>query len=147
MTADDLQRVRDAAAAFIASLPFVVRFAPIGSATYMPADQVGDIDFAVRLKMSQDATDYCREVLMAQHGFEDCADYDTTSGKVLWRAVRRGDLNLIVTTDGDWYERYLTATEVCKALRIADKAKRIAVCQIVRDGRTAEEVKVEDLFA
>lgn len=134
-------------AAFVASLPGVEKFSLIGSAMYLPADQVADVDYAVLLAPSMDkglVEQFCQVELNEKHGFEHCSDYDIDGS---WRAMRRGDLNLMVTSDAAWFERYLTAMEVCKALRLTKKDDRILVCMIVRDGRTADQVApTEDLF-
>jgi hypothetical protein len=66
-----------------------------------------------------------------EHSFEPCGDYDAEAGT--WFAVRRGNLNLMVTHDRRWYEDYLLAMEVCKVLRLEHKDDRIAVCRVVRD--------------
>jgi hypothetical protein len=109
-------------------------FAPIGSATYM-AD-AADVDFAVLLWPGCDAMSYAEE-LTRREGFRHCGEYDSKNGT--WCAVRRGNLNLMLTHDRAFYTGYLRATEVCKRLNLQSKADRIAVCQIVRDGLSAAE--------
>lgn len=118
----------------IAAMPDVIDSALIGSAAYLPAELVQDVDFAVLVK-AQDAVEYA--------GFLGpewplCGDYDTQAGE--WCAVRRGNLNLMLTTNRGFFERYRTAMEVCKALGLKSKQHRIAVCAIVRDGKTADQL-------
>lgn len=55
-------------------------------------------------------------------------------------AVRRENINLMVSHDPKFFADYKTAMEVCKALKLKHKEDRIAVCQIVRDGKKAEDV-------
>lgn len=116
----------------------VEAFALIGSAMYLPAEKVGDVDFAVLLKSGNDASLACAE-LVREHSFEPCGDYDAEAGT--WFAVRRGNLNLMVTHDRRWYEDYLLAMEVCKVLRLEHKDDRIAVCRVVRDKLSADAVR------
>lgn len=113
----------------------------IGTASYMP-ERAEDVDFAVLL--SDALTPACEQVgdlidrQQPLYGFDACGDYDTKLGN--WCAVRRGNLNLMLTNSGNFYNDYLKATEVCKALELTNKADRIAVCGIIRDGLKAEQV-------
>lgn len=50
-----------------------------------------------------------------------------------WYALRRGNLNLIVTIDVAWYLRAIAATELCKVLNLRSKDDRIVVFRCVRD--------------
>ncbi len=122
--------------ALVRSMPAVTGFALIGSASYLP-EQAQDVDFAVMLADGQHAVDYC--VALEPQGFTPCGQYDGVGG--IWYAVRHGHVNLIVTHDRKFYDGYLLAMEVCKVLRLANKEDRIAVCQVVRDGMTADAVR------
>lgn len=141
--------------AFIATLPNVLQHRLIGSAAFMP-EQAADVDFALLIDEDQVLTlgEYVRHHLVGEQDFSMCGDYDAGNGfNKIWTSVRRGNLNLMVTDDADWYEKYTTAMEVCKYLQIGSKDQRIAICRIVRDGWTAEMVKSngkgtsEDLFS
>jgi hypothetical protein len=124
--------------AVLRSLPEIEAFSLIGSAMYLPAEQCHDVDFAVLTKDGVDAMGYLNR--LAFDGWDHCGEeYDTQHGT--WGAVRRGNLNLMVTHDRAWYERYLTAMQVCKVLKLTNKEDRIAVCRVVRDGLTADEVR------
>jgi hypothetical protein len=123
--------------ALIRALPGVVSFALIGSASYLP-EEANDVDFAVLIAPPHDAMGYTGD--LASNGWGRCGEYDTRDGN--WAAVRRDYLNFMVTHDPAFFERYKVATEVCKALKLRNKAERIAVCQIVRDGKTATEVRL-----
>ncbi len=79
---------------------------------------------------------------LISNGWMTCSSYEVTDkpGDSSFEAVRLGNLNLIITSDLQFYTDYITAMEVCKALHLVHREDRIAVCQIVRDGRTAAEV-------
>jgi hypothetical protein len=51
-----------------------------------------------------------------------------------WYAVRKGNLNLILTGDPRWYQRAVQATTICKKHNVLDKDDRIIVFRWVRDG-------------
>lgn len=124
----------DAGEALIPTLPNVLDFALIGSASYLP--EAGDVDFAVLIDPALNAVDYAGQ--MVQDGWGNCGEYDGVGG--IWAAVRRENLNLMVTHDPKFFADYKTAMEVCKALHLTHKQDRIAVCQIVRDGKKADDV-------
>lgn len=138
MSVTSIKEERIAAEAFLRERPNVDKFALIGSAMYLPAEQVGDVDFAVLLKPGNDASLVCVE-LGRDYGFEPCGDYDADAGR--WFAMRRDNLNLMVTHDPQWYADYLLAMEVCKVLRLQHKDDRIAVCRVVRDKLAADVVR------
>lgn len=118
--------------------PGVINFAPIGSATYMPAEEVNDVDFAVLVK-GPSALIYAQEFKHDQNAVVMCAEYDTNHE---WCAVRVGNINLMICVDPKFFQGYLTATEVCKVLRLKTKAERIAVCMVVRDGLNANDAAI-----
>ena len=134
----DLEREVAKGREVIQALPDVEDFAVIGSASYLPAEMVQDVDFAVLLDGKRRHAGEYTSAMAANGDWRLCGDYDTDKG--LWFAVRRDNLNLMVTHDRGFFERYLAATEVCKHLKLMNKADRIAVCQIVRDGKTADEL-------
>lgn len=131
----DIQAEIKAGEALIQTLPAVKDFALIGSASYRPDPH--DVDFAVLIDPAHNAVDYCGQLV--NDGWGNCGDYDGVGGT--WAAVRRENLNMMVTHDPKFFTDYKTAMEVCKALRLEHKEDRIAVCQIVRDGKTAEQVR------
>lgn len=127
----------DAGRELLKTMENVVDYALIGSASYLPEDTVDDIDFAVLLDgKTRHAGEYT-SAMATQDGWRLCGEYDTDKG--LWFAVRKGNLNFMVTHDRGFFDRYCAATEVCKYLKLQNKADRIAVCKIVRDGMTADE--------
>ena len=68
-----------------------------------------------------------------------CLD-NTYEGSGDFSASRAGVFNYIVVDDQELYSGWLAAGEVCKYLQLKDKAQRIAVHRIVRDGLDADEV-------
>lgn len=120
----------------IASLKHVVAHELIGSAAYLP-EQAQDVDFAVLIHNLLDPLKYVDA--LHESGWGKCSDYDTSTA-ACWSAVHNGNLNFMITSSPDFFANYVKAMEVCKALKLTEKADRIAVCQIVRDGKKAHEV-------
>ncbi len=120
--------------ALIQTLPDVLDFALIGSASYLP--DAADVDFAVLIDPRLNAMDYTS--MLIKDGWCSCGDYNNIDS--IWDAVRRENLNLIVTHDPKFFTDFKTTMEVCKALHLTHKRDRIAVCHIVRDGMKADEV-------
>lgn len=63
------------------------------------------------------------------------SNYDTDGS---WIAVRKDNVNLIVTDDLEVYTKYNAASQVCMALSLPTKAQRMIVYRIVRDGMNAK---------
>lgn len=126
----------------LARLPSVAAFALIGSAAYLP--NPADVDFAVLLNLpaSVSSGDYFDDHLKPL-GFRACSGEYGAMGDGDWYAVRRGNLNLMVSTSETFYGGYIKAIEVCKLLNLTDKQDRIDVCQIVRDGLPASSIRME----
>lgn len=120
--------------ALICALTSVKEFSLIGSAMYLP-DPV-DVDFAVMLQPGFDAMQVAGDLMFS--GWDQCGEYDTAEGE--WCAVRKGNVNVMLTHNREFYNDYLCAMEVCKFLNLKDKQERIGVCKIVRDGLSAEGV-------
>lgn len=117
---------------FVRTLAGVAEFSLIGSSMYLPDAE--DIDYLVLVNDGRCGVDYARDLLGM--GFQSCGDYDTEGGT--WYAVRRERLNIVVTSDPEFYQRFKRAMEVCKALHLTEKNERVAVCRIVRDGVDAD---------
>lgn len=131
--------IRDELAAgadFIRGLPDVADFAPIGSALYI--ESPADVDYAVMLS-APNAVDYANAICASNSGWEACGEYDTHDGS--WCAIRRGNLNLMLTHSREFFDGYKLAMEVCKLLRLTDKQDRIDVCRVVRDRQPADVVR------
>lgn len=135
----NVKALRAEAAHLLSNLADVKKYALIGSAMYLP--DPNDIDFAVLID-GDDAVKFATD--LEDSGWGMCGDYDT--GKdALWCAIRKGKINLMITRSQDFYDKYLAAMEVCKALHLIDKRDRIAVCAIVRDGKKAWETEAYSL--
>lgn len=63
---------------------------------------------------------------------------DVYEGNV-FASYRQGDINVIVMHNRDTYQKFLTAMEVCKMLKLQTRKERVLVCRIVRDGMSAEQ--------
>lgn len=117
---------------FVRTLPGVAEFSLIGSSMYLPDAQ--DIDYLLLVNDGRVGCDYAAD--LTNTGFQPCGEYDTAQGH--WCAVRRDRLNIVITSDPEFYQRFKRAMEVCKALRLTNKDERVAVCRIVRDGWDAD---------
>lgn len=131
------QQITDATAQAM-SIPHYVTCALVGSVAMF--EEGNDLDFSV-LVTAEDIKEYLsghRQDGGALHGWR-YTDYDT-GGPRQWAALRKGEVNLLVTNSKEHHEGFIAATEVCKALNLRDKSKRILVHRIVRDGHSAEAV-------
>lgn len=93
-----------------------------------------DRDFLV---VTADACEAAFVAELKNLGF-NCEGYDQyqqTSVAGGFKSWRRGDLNLIVTSDDVFAERHRAATYVCTRLNVLDKSDRIAIFQAVLYGR------------
>ena len=116
----------------------VIDIALVGSALYMPAEKIGDVDFVVLLAAGNDALQYIDDTIK-DAGWEWCGEYDTQGGE--WGAIRSGPVNLIVTHSREFFDGFRAAAEVCKALRLGSKLDRMIVHRVVRDGLSADEAR------
>jgi hypothetical protein len=140
MTNEDLKEELAAGEAVIAAhreAGAVIDHALIGSALYLPADVVGDVDFAILLAEGSNAMDWTIGWTQAEPEWQACGEYDTSLGE--WCAVRRGNPNIMHSRA--FFDGYKLAMEVCKVLRLERKEDRVAVCKVVRDGLPADEVR------
>jgi len=118
------------------TVPGHVACALVGSVAMF--EEGNDLDFSVLVAV-EDIKEYLtchREEGKALHGWA-YTDYDT-DGPRQWAALRKGHVNLLITNSKEHHEGNITATQVCKALDLRDKRKRIIVHRIVRDGDCAE---------
>lgn len=116
--------------------PAVRRHAIVGSALYLPDPT--DVDFVVEL--NTDCFAWASDLLNSAQNWTVCGDYDTREGR--WLAVRNGFVNLMLTHDPKFFDGYVLAMEVSKALNLQSKAERIAVCRVIRDGCPAYEARI-----
>lgn len=106
------------------------RETPVGSSYIL--GKGADIDVLVLVP----AVDTYGAALVAEGWLRD----GTTDYPSEWASFRKGEVNAILTADAGWYDRFALAAEVCKALKLADKADRITVHAVIRDGKTAEGI-------
>lgn len=67
-------------------------------------------------------------------------EFYTENNRGNFRSLRRGDLNLIVTDDHDFYELFRSATALAKRLNLRDKSDRIALFQLALYGVGADNL-------
>ena len=73
--------------------------------------------------------------------FDGSAEYaNALHGGVGFRSYRHGEVNLILTSDFDFYSRFMAATSVAKRLNLLDKTDRIALFQAVIYGNPCTEI-------
>lgn len=108
---------------------------PTGSSyTCYPPVTNTDIDVLVWLDQYQKS---CAEVrnILADEGWAFCGSEipqeENSSALVI---MRKGDVNLIITTDMNFYYKFYNATKLCKNLNLLDKNQRIALFQAILYG-------------
>lgn len=127
-------------------LPLIRRADRTGSSyTCNPPVTTTDVDFLILLEDGVDLMDFVSN--MDDAGWEGCSSR-SQEGKALyacdpnysetWFAMRRGSLNAIISVDFEWYARAIAATELCRALNVRDKERRIDVFRVIRDGEDRE---------
>lgn len=117
---------------------------PVGSrATCSPPPTDTDEDYLVLVKDRQAAVAALKAI-----GFEYSADPEVvaryeimgeTSGWA-FTSLFFGEINYIVTESKFFFERFLTATYICKRLNLLDKEDRIAVFEAIRGASFAKQV-------
>lgn len=126
---------------YLGEMPDVCNFELIGSALYLPDPK--DLDIAVLLRQpSMFETFTCftfEERLTNWDGWKSCSEYEVGAKFGDWCSVRRGNVNLMLTQSKEFFNGYVSAMEVCKALNLQTKYERVIVCMIVRDGLSALE--------
>lgn len=90
-----------------------------------------DMDFAVLVSCIADGM----EAL-------DLAGYKYTGGcsgeEDDFFTLRKGDVNVILTADEDFFDNFMSASEICKALQLTSKWQRVAVHRIIMNDEDAE---------
>ena len=64
-------------------------------------------------------------------GFKDTGSY---AGPAFY-SLRQGEVNLIITDEEEFYDKFMLATHVCKSLNVLDKQHRITVFQAILYGK------------
>lgn len=129
------------------ALPSGAIVVPVGSrVTCNPPPTDTDEDYLVLVKDKPAAVAGLKAL-----GFEYSADpeklakYEAMNGTARWSftSLWFGNVNYIVTDSQFFFERFLTATHVCKALNLLNKADRIMVFEAVRGGSFYKQVAPE----
>lgn len=129
------------------ALPSGAIVVPVGSrVTCNPPPTDTDEDYLVLVKDKGAAVKGLKAL-----GFEYSADpekmakYEALNETARWSftSLWFGDINYIVTDSQFFFERFLTATHVCKALNLLNKADRIMVFEAVRGGSFYKQVAPE----
>ena len=64
-------------------------------------------------------------------GFKETGSY---AGPAFY-SLRQGEVNLIITDEEEFYDKFMLATHVCKFLNVLDKQHRITVFQAILYGK------------
>lgn len=129
------------------ALPSGVVIVPVGSrVTCDPPPADTDEDYLVLVKDKRATVAALRSI-----GFEHSTDpekvekYEKMNETAAWSfsSLWFGDVNYIVTDSQFFFERFLTATYVCKKLNLLKKEDRIMVFEAVRGGSFYSEVVPE----
>lgn len=136
-------RPRSWVAAMAEVIPAGGLVVPVGSrVTCDPPVMHTDEDYLVLVKNMQEAI-----VALQSLGFElpkteeekkEYVKMGLTS-QYSFQSMRFGDVNYIITEDAFFFERFLTASHVCKTLNILNKEDRITVFEAVRGHSFARE--------
>lgn len=97
---------------------------------YVGGDAVtedSDTDILVRGREKEITT------LLQNEGFTDETKNSTykNSGFV---SFRKGDLNIVLATDAEWFQRAVVANELCRVFNLVEKDKRILLHDVVVRG-------------
>jgi hypothetical protein len=108
---------------------------PVGSrVTCDPPPMDTDEDFLLLVKNVDETVGKLKEIgfdsnMTTEQEREYAALKVTSGGR--FRSLRFGDVNYIVTQSAFFFERFLTATHVCKMLNVMEKRHRILVFSAV----------------
>lgn len=141
---DKFAKETHATAVMLNTDPTVMMFDIVGSGLYMIDPK--DIDFVVLVE-AESALTWLPQIDIKWDGpipengktskedrdWQNCGEvYDDQNH--LWRAIRKGDVNLLVTTDRAWFDGCSMAAAVCAALNLQSKADRVRVHRVIREG-------------
>lgn len=113
----------------------------IGSCYTHDAALAEDVDVLMRV---QELTDHW--VTLVELGFERGGSMEEGPEGDCWESWKKNQpdrkaINLLLTDDSEFYDKFVVAAEVCRFLRLDTKLKRQAVHQIVMDGFKADNLK------
>jgi len=105
----------------------VIKMDYVGSrVTCVPAPTDTDEDVLV---LTDDITKFVHSCTKA--GFKETGSY---AGPAFY-SLRQGEVNLIITDEEEFYDKFMLATHVCKSLNVLDKQHRIIVFQAILYGK------------
>lgn len=73
-----------------------------------------------------------------QQGWVCESDTSSKYDNAKFYSLRKDKNNALLVADEDYYNRFITAAEVCKYLKLESREARVAVHGIVRDGHLTE---------
>lgn len=115
-------------------------FTIIGSASIEGYHDPKDLDFLVLMPptdgniVSTHRWHFGPEFTLPEGEYEETEDGH-------WCAIRKGNVNLILTTSQKWYNSCTLANEVVRGLRLTNKHDRKIVFRIIRDGADPEDAR------
>jgi hypothetical protein len=122
-----------------------LQFSIVGSAVYMPDPK--DVDIAVLLSEGSRLSDFCTMIsaskgsLLQGRGWDYCGEQYEFQQQDKWQAMRKGNINLLITVDKEWYVDACTASDVCAALNLQSKGDRVRVHRVVRERMSWESAR------
>lgn len=113
----------------------IERFTPTGSRFICNPPPTGtDNDHVVLATRVRTAIKHFKATGFDCHSGLSAAIDEGNSHDAFW-SLRRGDINLIVTGDSDFYERFVLATKLARRFNLLLKADRVALFQAILYGR------------
>lgn len=73
------------------------------------------------------ATGFDQYLKAVEEYHENESTYGTLGDGSSFNSWRKGEINLILTLSEDWYDKFMEASDCCKALNVLDKAKRVEI--------------------
>ena len=113
------------------ALPSGAIVVPVGSrVTCSPPPMDTDEDFLLLVEDLDEAVKKLKEIGfdtgMTKEQEDEYVSFQRTSGG-RFKSLRFGDVNYIVTQSAFFFDRFLTATHICKTLNVMDKKQRILI--------------------
>lgn len=137
------------ASTWLAAMPCCVKkFALVGSSLYVSDPK--DVDIAVLLTDKMTVSAWCEDrenkTPLGTHNpmgdnWRNCCEQYERQKDDDWQALRKGNVNLLVTADESWFDDMVTASEVCAALNLERKSDRVRVHRVIRDRLPWEQAK------
>lgn len=93
------------------------------------------------------AIDYDRAIVgLEANGFksEGKPEFYTGNNRGNFRSLRRGEINLILTDQIDFFNLFVSATELARRFNLVKKADRIALFQVVLYGVEAHNIYTQE---